>query len=122
VYSGFAEFEAALDLLTGTPGLGDALGRAGRAHVEREYRWETVLSRYEELLGQTISAASPRVDPMRADRHATTAPGPRVPDRDGGPLVGSRGAQFRRPTAALRPVAVTGGVAETLTTSRRGSR
>ena len=59
-YSGFAEFEAALDLLTGTPGLGDALGRAGRAHVEREYRWETVLSRYEELLGQTISAASPR--------------------------------------------------------------
>jgi glycosyltransferase involved in cell wall biosynthesis len=55
-YTGFAEFEAAIDLLAGTPGLGDALGRAGRAHVEREYRWDVVLPRYETLLGQAIGA------------------------------------------------------------------
>jgi glycosyltransferase involved in cell wall biosynthesis len=55
-YSGFAEFEAALDLLTASPELGDALGRAGRAHVEREYRWETVLVRYEALLRQAAGA------------------------------------------------------------------
>ncbi len=55
-YSGFAEFEAALDLLSESPGLGDALGRAGRAHVEREYRWETVMTRYEGLLRQAAGS------------------------------------------------------------------
>jgi glycosyltransferase involved in cell wall biosynthesis len=57
-YSGFAEFEAALDLLVGSPSLGDALGRAGRAHVEREYRWDAVLSRYEGLLRQAVGAGA----------------------------------------------------------------
>jgi hypothetical protein len=38
-----------------------------------------------------------------------------VRDRAEGPLVGSRSAQFRRPTAATRPVAVTLGVTETTT-------
>ena len=31
-------------------------GKAGRAHVEREYRWDVVLPRYEKLLGQAIGA------------------------------------------------------------------
>ncbi len=55
-YSGFAEFEAAVDLLTASPGLADTLGRAGRHYVEQEYRWETVLERYEGLLRQTVAA------------------------------------------------------------------
>ena len=59
-YSGFAEFEAALDLLTGSPALGDALGRTGRAHVEREYAWPTILSRYEDLLREAAAAGSTR--------------------------------------------------------------
>ena len=60
-YSGFAEFEAALDLVTGSPDLGDALGRAGRAHVEREYAWPTVLARYEDLLREVAGTGiSPR--------------------------------------------------------------
>jgi glycosyltransferase involved in cell wall biosynthesis len=57
-YSGFAEFEAALDLLIGSPALADAIGRSGRAHVERVYRWDTVLSRYEGLLRQAAGAGT----------------------------------------------------------------
>ena len=50
-YSGFAEFEAALDLLSASPETGrrPGSGRSGR-YVEQEYRWETVLTRYEGLL------------------------------------------------------------------------
>ena len=56
-YSGFAEFEAAVDLLAGSPSLAEALGRAGRRYVEQEYRWSTVLDRYERVLHRT---AGPR--------------------------------------------------------------
>jgi glycosyltransferase involved in cell wall biosynthesis len=54
-YTGFAEFEAAVDLLLAEPELGEHLGRAGRAYVEREYRWETVMDRYEELIHAAIA-------------------------------------------------------------------
>ncbi|HEY5096412.1 MAG TPA: glycosyltransferase family 4 protein, partial [Acidimicrobiales bacterium] len=56
VYTGFAEFEAAIDVLAGSPELGDALGRAGRAHVARQYSWDVVLPRYERLLAEAIGA------------------------------------------------------------------
>ena len=36
-YSGYAEFEAAVDLLAGSPALADGLGRNGRRYAEREY-------------------------------------------------------------------------------------
>jgi glycosyltransferase involved in cell wall biosynthesis len=49
-YSGFAEFEAAVGMLTDEPGLADELGRRGRAYVERNYAWPVVLERYERLL------------------------------------------------------------------------
>lgn len=49
-YSGFAEFEAAVDTLASTPELADAMGRAGRVYVEREYDWDVVLTRYERVL------------------------------------------------------------------------
>jgi glycosyltransferase involved in cell wall biosynthesis len=49
-YTGFVEFEAAVDALVRAPELGDALGRAGRSYVEREYDWEVILDRYERVL------------------------------------------------------------------------
>ena len=61
-YSGFAEFEAAVDLLVASHELADALGRSGRRYVEQEYRWDTVLDRYEELLHRTVG---PRMAPAR---------------------------------------------------------
>jgi glycosyltransferase involved in cell wall biosynthesis len=51
-YSGFVEFEAAVDALRDTPGLADALGRAGRRYVEREYDWDVVMARYERVLAR----------------------------------------------------------------------
>jgi glycosyltransferase involved in cell wall biosynthesis len=49
-YSGFAEFEAALESLFKNAALADAMGAAGRAYVERDYNWEHVLDNYEALL------------------------------------------------------------------------
>ncbi|MGH9151178.1 MAG: glycosyltransferase family 4 protein, partial [Acidimicrobiales bacterium] len=49
-YAGFPQFEAALDLLVGDPGLGRRLGAAGRAHVADRHRWPAVLDRYERLV------------------------------------------------------------------------
>lgn len=57
-YSGFAEFEAALDLLLERRGLADAMGEAGRAYVTREYQWEHVLDRYERLLERVTNRQS----------------------------------------------------------------
>ena len=56
-YAGFAEFEAAVELLLEEPKLVDAMGRSGRAYVERRYAWPDVLGRYEVLLER---ATSPR--------------------------------------------------------------
>jgi glycosyltransferase involved in cell wall biosynthesis len=53
-YTGYAEFEAALDRLLESPGLGAALGRAGRAWVERHYAWPDVMARYEGLLERAV--------------------------------------------------------------------
>jgi glycosyltransferase involved in cell wall biosynthesis len=49
-YSGFAEFEAAVDLLLASPELVDTLGAAGRRYVEARYTWDDVLTRYERFL------------------------------------------------------------------------
>jgi glycosyltransferase involved in cell wall biosynthesis len=57
-YSGFAEFEAAVDAIVREPGLADAMGRAGRAYVERDYNWDTVLTRYEHLVADIIDSVS----------------------------------------------------------------
>jgi glycosyltransferase involved in cell wall biosynthesis len=50
VYEGFAEFEAALELLVGDKELRVALAEAGRRYVESRYRWDAVLDRYERFL------------------------------------------------------------------------
>jgi glycosyltransferase involved in cell wall biosynthesis len=54
-YRGFAELEAALDMLVADPLLADSLGSAGRRYVEAHYRWDHVLDRYERLLGITAA-------------------------------------------------------------------
>ena len=54
-YSGFAEFEAAVELVSSAPGLADALAAAGRSYVEHRYRWDLVLDRYENLLERTVA-------------------------------------------------------------------
>lgn len=55
-YRGFGEFEAALERLLGDDALRHALGAAGRRYVEREYRWDIVLDRYEALIEVTRAA------------------------------------------------------------------
>ena len=50
-YRGFAEFEAAVDLLVGRPELADELGRNGRRYVEARYRWDAVLDGVERVVG-----------------------------------------------------------------------
>ena len=65
-YEGFAEFECALEMISGDGALADAMGAAGRAYVEREYRWEVVLDRYERLLAAT---AEGRLAPAIATPH-----------------------------------------------------
>ncbi len=60
-YEGFAEFEAALDLLQADPDLGAAMGRAGRAYVEERYEWNALIPRYERFLHELVGSAE--VDP-----------------------------------------------------------
>lgn len=55
-YVGYAEFEAALDLLVEEPGLARQMGAAGRRYVEQQYRWDVVLDRYEALLRTAIES------------------------------------------------------------------
>jgi glycosyltransferase involved in cell wall biosynthesis len=49
-YRGYAEFEAALDLLLEDGGLRASMAAAGRRYVETHYNWDRVLDRYEGLL------------------------------------------------------------------------
>ncbi len=51
-YSGFAEFEAAVDQIHASPELADALGEAGRRYVEQHYQWDVVMDRYERTLAR----------------------------------------------------------------------
>jgi glycosyltransferase involved in cell wall biosynthesis len=57
-YRGYAEFEAAADLLLDAPELAAMLGRRGRAFVETRYEWETVIPRYERVLSSMKLATS----------------------------------------------------------------
>jgi glycosyltransferase involved in cell wall biosynthesis len=53
-YTGFAEFEAMVELLVGDPALLSRLGEAGHTYVEQHYRWDDLMERYEALLSRTI--------------------------------------------------------------------
>jgi glycosyltransferase involved in cell wall biosynthesis len=51
-YSGYAEFEAALDMLLGDDELRRWMAASGSKYVETHYNWDRVLDRYEALLEQ----------------------------------------------------------------------
>ena len=49
-YEKYIEFEAAVQMLREDSALADRMGAAGRAYVEREYTWDVVMDKYEQLL------------------------------------------------------------------------
>jgi glycosyltransferase involved in cell wall biosynthesis len=49
-FDGYARFEAALDRMLGDGQLRTAMGAAGRAYVERNYRWPALIDRYRRFL------------------------------------------------------------------------
>jgi len=67
-YTGFAEFETAVEEMRARPSLGPALGAAGRAYVERLYDWDIVLDAYERFFW-LLAKQSRRLDgvPQRGD-------------------------------------------------------
>jgi len=59
-YRGYAEFEAAVDMLLDRPALAETMGKRGRAYVEQNYAWDDVMDRYEALLHATSTGTVPR--------------------------------------------------------------
>jgi glycosyltransferase involved in cell wall biosynthesis len=59
-YVGFAQFEAVVEELTAHPDVAAALGENGRAYVERMYRWDSIMDRYDTLLEQTMTQHAAR--------------------------------------------------------------
>jgi glycosyltransferase involved in cell wall biosynthesis len=53
-YRGYAEFEAAVDLLLDSPALAATLGARGRRFVEADGTWDVVLPRYERVLQSLV--------------------------------------------------------------------
>jgi glycosyltransferase involved in cell wall biosynthesis len=58
-YDGYAEFEAALDLIVGDAALRERLADAGRRFVERHYAWDRVLDTYEAFLRSVVRESRP---------------------------------------------------------------
>lgn len=58
-YRGYAEFEAALELMVEDPSLRTSLGRAGRAYAERVFNWDAIMDRYDRFL-DWIATRAPR--------------------------------------------------------------
>jgi glycosyltransferase involved in cell wall biosynthesis len=52
-YHGYAEFAEGLRMLLDEPGLAAALGRQGREYVGREYSWETIDAKMDDLFART---------------------------------------------------------------------
>jgi glycosyltransferase involved in cell wall biosynthesis len=57
-YRRYAEFAPALRLLVERPGLREAMGRAGRTYVEREYGWDVVDKRTRAFLEGLVGPAA----------------------------------------------------------------
>jgi glycosyltransferase involved in cell wall biosynthesis len=55
-YADRDEFVEALKLLIGDPRLREALGRNGRDHVRRNYRWDVVLGKFERIFAKVRNA------------------------------------------------------------------
>jgi glycosyltransferase involved in cell wall biosynthesis len=57
-YRSYDEFAYALDYIRDHPEVAEALGRQGRAYVDREYRWPTVMGAVEGLLERVAAGRS----------------------------------------------------------------
>ena len=55
-YHGYAEFAESLRLLLQQDSLAASLGRQGQAYVDREYSWETIDAKIEDLLERTTGS------------------------------------------------------------------
>ena len=56
-YHGYAEFAESLRLLLRDEALAASLGRQGQAYVDREYAWETIDEKLEDILVRTAPHA-----------------------------------------------------------------
>ena len=59
-YMTYGEFEEILNLLLANEDLRHALGKRGRAYVEKEYSWNVVLERFHESLGRWLETPRER--------------------------------------------------------------
>jgi glycosyltransferase involved in cell wall biosynthesis len=84
------EFLEALRLLMRDADLRAAMGRNGKAYVDRHYRWSTILSKYERLFMRLRGGA--REERPERERHE---PRPRPERRDAGARRGGRGRSGR---------------------------
>ncbi|MCD9623376.1 glycosyltransferase family 4 protein [Rhabdothermincola salaria] len=73
-YVGFAEFEAALDILLAEPAVAERLGQAGRRYVEQHYAWDVVMENYEALLTDARTAFERRRSSSWSVRIASGTP------------------------------------------------
>jgi glycosyltransferase involved in cell wall biosynthesis len=64
-FAGYAEFEVAVDRLTGEPGFARGLGERGRAYVDARFRWTHVIDRYAAFVEAVVE---------RADRRGSRGP------------------------------------------------
>ena len=61
-FSGYGEFEVAVDRLVGDVAFGEALGRRGRAYVDARYRWPHVVGRYAGFVESVVAQGARRSD------------------------------------------------------------
>ncbi len=83
-YEDGLEFVEALKLLTGDDALRSAMGRNGQAYINRHYRWDIILSKYERMMARLHP--SPRDsrsgrESRHGDRRSQTKPQPARQDR-----------------------------------------
>ena len=48
-FTNYDEFEAMLDLLLQDPRLRQVLGEHGRSYVEKNYSWDIIIAKYEQM-------------------------------------------------------------------------
>jgi len=103
------EFVEALKLLMRDRDLREAMGRNGRAYVNRQYRWSIILSKYERLLARLLDPTT-HPDRSERDRRRPRPPEGRPRGRDGragrpgrGDAGGHRGGDRGRRKGSRQP-------------------
>lgn len=96
------EFTEALKLLMGDNALRDAMGRNGKEYVNRNYKWETILAKYERMFTRLQPGGR---EPARAPDRDRPRDGDRTPEsRRERPRENRRGGRSGdRSTRGFRP-------------------